>query len=277
MNGFMECPMAPPGGWGSQKPPAGVPIDASHPLANGLVGFLALNEGAGTTAADATGLRAPAKMYPTASPPTWNGAALRFDGSAHSRYVALSNAGWPKLVGAFAMTVKIRPTEWSASSHEGVYGGNGLGTGDGFAMTRSYSTDEIWFDQYSAADVRTYTRISASYVPAKTWTTVTYQWSGPGNRANAWVNGIQRGVSYTMIGGIPTDVGWGTAPLTLGASRLSYYYFNGDIEFAALHNRALSDDEIRRLHADPYSLFASAPSSAFDVSNRRRRLLCGAA
>ena len=37
--------IGPPGGWGLQKPPCGVPIDRSHPLAQGLVGKSAVGGG----------------------------------------------------------------------------------------------------------------------------------------------------------------------------------------------------------------------------------------
>jgi hypothetical protein len=37
---YGPSPILPRGGWGSQKPPLGVPIDLGHPLARGLLGIL---------------------------------------------------------------------------------------------------------------------------------------------------------------------------------------------------------------------------------------------
>ena len=53
--------IAPPGGWGLQKPPLGVPIDRSHPLSRGLAAGYIFNDASGAGATDFTG-GSPAKI-----------------------------------------------------------------------------------------------------------------------------------------------------------------------------------------------------------------------
>ena len=50
-----NCPIAPIGAWGAQKPPPGVAIDRSHPLVRGLLGYWAMNEKSGRRLNDLSG------------------------------------------------------------------------------------------------------------------------------------------------------------------------------------------------------------------------------
>ena len=73
-----NCPISPPFGWGAQKPPPGVGIDWSHPLARGLRWFVPFNEGAGLTASDVVS----ALRGVLTNEPSWTGSrGVAFDGA----------------------------------------------------------------------------------------------------------------------------------------------------------------------------------------------------
>jgi hypothetical protein len=74
--------IAPPGGWGLQKPPPGVGIDRTHPLGKSLWAYWAFNSGAGKTLADAGGFARHALIVGPQWVSTDRGPALDFNGTA---------------------------------------------------------------------------------------------------------------------------------------------------------------------------------------------------
>ena len=59
---FGTCPIAPPGGWGAQKPMCGVQIDRARPLSRWLA-RLPFNEGSGSRVNDAARIVQPAPLW----------------------------------------------------------------------------------------------------------------------------------------------------------------------------------------------------------------------
>ena len=106
---YGTCPISPPGGWGSQKPPLGAPIGRGAPIARGTAVYWLTNECAGGSLNDVSGW----KNRGILSGPRWTasdiGSALYFNGTTD--YITGTTAG---LGGTqLTMAARIKKTAFS--------------------------------------------------------------------------------------------------------------------------------------------------------------------
>ena len=267
MNSIMECPIAPPGGWGGQKPPSGVGIDFSHPAANNLVGAWLFNEGAGQVVRDYSAQRHDAVASGTVS---WIagplGMGMRLNGSLG--YLTVVDDGFGSCFASQVSTIIAR-TQSSSSTDKPIF---------------SYDfTSHV--QPYYARHLRTVaSQAYAMWNNGSTFSSLML-WNATPTTRPFWISSVvTSGLQKLRI-----DNRANTAAST-NSDTITYYHqpvwigkanypTSSVVDFYDLFvwNRALSQDEITCFTARPYDMFAAGDSPALGVSSRRRRLLCGAA
>jgi hypothetical protein len=244
------------------QPPVGTPIDRSHPLARGLVGLYAVNEGVGPTLFDATGttgnltlLNGFATGNPwTVAPPPYAGLGLANSGGvgATGRVTAVGAKATPLTL--FAWSCALAGNNGSYRTAIALYDTaetTNFGVGwSGTTGTPILAVENAGFDALTGADVG-----------VGKWALLTAVFASPTSRT-LYVNGQQAGSSSAAMAD-PTAVAWTFVGDVSGSAAFL------SVGLAGVYNRALSAAEVRRLYESPWSLFRP--------SRRRRRLAAAAA
>jgi len=237
-----------------QKPPRGTQIDKSHPLARGLVAAWLFNEGAGETVWDYAGPNhgTMTNMEPTDWQAGPHGFMLNFDNSG-SDYIAISAS--PELLAL--------PTTYNFSA---VFRFNEHGgTRDRPALAWAGTDDLLLYpndDVSSNGGTRVFWRNLGGNIIIENVSDLSYEWhdfvfvSRASNSHEVYRDGVSVGTSSATGSAGPFDE----------ALRIAAYYpgpqfFDGQIEFVYIYARALTENEIKLLHANPYVMF-DQPSSA---------------
>lgn len=226
----------------------------------GPIGYWPLDEGTGTTTADATGNGNVGTLINT---PTWVagkvGNALSFPGT--TPYVSINGAGNLVNLQNTGLTVMA----WIKPNTAGA-GGVGRIVDKG----NTTSTVGWWFTMLNATTIRLQVatfptvilrRDSGSIVSLGAWQHVAAVWDGTTNVANAhiYINGVlSDGVGQSGVGAPQSD-----AALTLAiGNRASDTArgFNGLIDDARVYNRVLTSAEIQTIASDTQT--PTAPSAA---------------
>lgn len=266
-----NCPIAPPGGWGSQKPPAGVGIDRSHPRAIGLAACIAAQEGAGSTTADSIGNR----RYAIGGV-GWRGSALYCDGS---NAVTITSARAPLLgreeVSVFAWimlasygtsgTAYIRQIVGDDNTSGGLNGSIGLRIG----TAGTDATKALLYGQVVTTAPARDTLAGTTALSLDRNYMVGYTWRRNGLKS-LWINGQLEAsgsaTNYAIYNGTPVGA------LRLGDDGARGRYFHGTISSILIYNRSLSALEIKQLYAEQYGMFESS-SSFVGASGPARSLI----
>ena len=208
----------------------------SSPSAN-LIAYWALNDNAGTAAADSSGrghdgtLRSGATWTPGLS-----GSALQFDGSNDEMSVD-AHADFNSL-GAFSLTAWVHPYSWRNAR---IAGNNGY-----FLNLRSDGLVDFAVSNGST----TITKTSLSQLPLSRWTHIALAYDG--SKLRLYVNGeLDSQYDVPGIGKTVADAG----TFRIGAPT----YFHGKIDDVRLYGISLGITETRALAAQGFpssSLFA---------------------
>src|SRR3989338_6921728 len=209
----------------------------------GLVGWWKLDEGSGTTAADAS-IHDNRGTLSGTTKPTWvsgkHGKALSFDGS--SGYVDAGNTATLNFgTGSFSYGVWVNPTGNSSTYDIPIWKGGSSVSINGFDMelgsaawTANISDGVSPLKQVSLRALGIYNK----------WTHLFVVVDRSANRMIGYVNGVAVGVG--------TDItGFGSVS---GSSRLkmssngSQYFFLGSLDDVRIYNRALSATEVYNLY-----------------------------
>jgi hypothetical protein len=255
------------------NPMLGASIDPGHPLADGLVGFWAFNEGAGGRVNDGTGHGYHGSVYnPTSAlwKPTPRGLALNCNAASYVRAAPGLTAGLT------ACTVVL----WAqkSSSYGRLVSSYSESAGYGVMMQHHWDNN-VRFFVHAASGVA----YAISDAPATGAAWRHYAGVYDGSKVVLYLDGIAQASQPAASGAIPSPqrydfcIGCGLT----GSSSPTYGVqpWPGVIEEVALYNRALSAEEIRRLMREPFALFDDdgMPFAPVEVNRRRRILICGAA
>lgn len=218
-----------------QKPPISARIKADHPLARGLVGFWGLGEGGGAKAFDSTRRNDGAiGSGQTWTPGRFSGQAAQFNGSSTN---AVSVAQRPAYSSAAGMTV----SGWA------YY----LGAATVFRLVEQLDTD--WVIRLDDMDP---THCAVQVIPsfaegglitAGSW--FHFAWVADGTNFKVFVNG-ELVASVAQAWTTPT----GTTGIAIGGSLNP---LTGAMENVAIHNRGLTDSEVRMLYTDPFGFLSA--------------------
>jgi hypothetical protein len=249
---FGPCSIAPVGGWGSQKPPSGVPVDRGHPLAAGLRNFTLFNEGRGVGAFDpVAGLLYVWAGLPNHWTPDYSGGAGRF-GVSTDDYMTVASDGF----GAFNYQ--------TFTLYFDVY----IPSIADYVILFSYDcTSHVY--PYYAAHLRIVTASSGSAyfgyndgagLRSNSFSTVT---AGNHRFALTFTSGAQRmwmdGKELSGAGNVAGAITYYHQPVWIGRAN---FKLGGDIfsqpftlRTFGYWNRVLRPDEVCLLHAQPYCMF----------------------
>lgn len=242
------------GFWGSTKPPAGTPLDRSHPLAPDF----------GWLLAEGSGLPRPfgfeARPTVTTGTPAWKpgrggGGALSFA----SLVLGYGDVNIFDGLTQLSVIMSVRPA--SLSQVAGVLNKrNGAGGQDAVSLGFGYNAAS----QFSCA-VGLGAAVGAVYnFSVAGWSTSAYQcaaavWNdslGAGNRWRAWRDGVPLAkVSQGSDAGGP--IADTTSPLELGRVNNASLFFSGELEYVYLYRRALTAAEVQVVTAQPYAMFTA--------------------
>lgn len=236
--------------WGTTKPPAGVGVDPSHPLAQGLVSAWPLNGG---LVLDAYGPNHLTRYNGVA-----NGVG-RAGGSACADFLsggsgALSIPDTDGLSVTRAMTlslwVKMRThpgnvfvvSKWRVSSNNRSYNitmGNAIANTYGFSISQTGDSTETKLNYGSTSPLGSWYFVVASYDGA----TMSLIVNDGLEATNAYSGGIFNSIAPFNIASFDGSAGSGV-------------FVNGLVENVCLWNRALTRAEKSALYTQPYVMFA---------------------
>ncbi|MEV0893886.1 family 43 glycosylhydrolase [Promicromonospora sp. NPDC050262] len=223
------------------EPPTPVVADE-----NGLVAHYALDETAGTVAADGTGHGYDGVVSGDA---TWADGALNLGGT--NGHVRLPD---DMMAGLDAITVSTKvwldPAQATPYFIWGLGNTDGGGVGNGYLFTtgnnyRSSIATGNWSTEQTVA--------SGAALPRGAWKTLTYTLQD--GTARLYLDGARVG-EKTGVTIEPGDIGDGrTAANYIGRSTYTAdRYLKGRVRDFRIYNRALSADEVRELGADPTAI-----------------------
>ena len=239
------------------KPPLGVRLNTSHPMANGLVGCWLLNERDGNKVYDLSG-NGHHGIF--ANSPVWipDGLEFEYNVTWDSRLVRCGDVGW---FPAYEATVfmDVYPHTMAAASvaywwtiDRGVSNSSpsislGRHTSLGRASFNYNGTSEI----YSGA----YNFISDA------WQRVAVRFRSGGS-ADIYVNG-ELFVNDASIGSYVLGIGQFSFGAYSRSSALAGYADDIDVRSVMVYDKFCSDYEIKALSIDPYAMFEPEPIYLF--------------
>jgi len=224
--------IAPPGGWGLQKPPCGIGIDRSHSLTRELVALWPLNEGSGTIVNDVAGGRTGRNTNPFV---TWQpgnaGVGLRGVSGSSSGCIAFLPLWTSGTTFSLAVLAKA---ESSAGVYQALVEDN---TANGFGLYL-YAGKMRWYESSGNYDSQ------SAVAGVNKW--CLYGFSAQNGAGVFWFNGKS----------------WGTATVVshtytrLLSDPYSETLF-GSSSFVGIWSRALRADEWQNLSDRPFDMFAT--------------------
>ncbi len=212
----------------------------------GLVGYWALNEGVGSTAADSSGNSNTGTLT---NSPAWingrSGTALGFNGA--SQYVDLGNGSSLQITSDITVSAWINPTTCGSGAYMPIIGKRQLfnAPAQGYELYLP-NDDTCYISWYNGTEIK-----SSYAVPTNTWTLVTA--TVHAGVLTLYANGV---VVYTATDATPASAD-GNA--YIGAALLSDgVYFQGGIDDARIYNRALSLSEVAYLYTNGNTINTSS-------------------
>jgi len=243
----------------SQKPPLGAGIDWDHPLSAGLVRCWVLNEGAGMLTRDLAGGSGNRLTVFTAAASGWKprtaGTALAFDGA--NDYVDCGSS-MPSLQDS-TVFAQIQTTTIAATA---VVIGRGLTSGD---HTHALVISSGKATYQSASGIM--------FQPADGVTGIISVNDGKVHTIAGTFDGTLLAVhvdGYLDASKNKTTYPTKNITNTVLGNLIGYsVYFSGFISAVYAYDRALPQDQLRWLHAEPYAMIrpAELPSKLFTMSS----------
>lgn len=246
----------------------GLLLDRAHPLSRGLVAWYPINEGAGRLAADATGINPGTHI----ADPAWTGAGGRLTGHAltlngSSQYISVPHSSSISLTADMSMVCWLKVSAWNWHM---LFTKTNSGTAGPFMAYVNQVRGTIEFHRGNGT--------LSSYVESTTPITVN-RWecvaaTMRGTTVTHYLNGARNGT-----GTLSTTIGDSGNAMRLG-NRPDGFWLSGQMANWRLYNRALSDDEVSHLYANPMAgarapfslarsyVYVSRPRSADRLHNR---------
>lgn len=253
------------------KPPFGAQLDPEHPLSRGLVGCWLFNEGMGNRISDLTNPNLSAVKTGSGSF-SWEGDAFRTlpDESGSGAYFDFGNQQRHR--GLTQKTIAVAVCNLENLWWWILYKGDNS-TAGGWAFGY-HNGERRWMHSIRNSE-GTYHYNYFGPAPIGKWTHVvaTYDAALPSGNMRGYVNG-----KYSSSRSCPGVVLNPPYPLTALADR-GLRPLNGLVKYIRLYNRALTQDEIAWLYAEPYAGIDYQPRRIFSAERyfpRRKQQLDGA-
>lgn len=250
---------------GRIKPPVGAQINWGHPLSRGLVGCWNFNEGSGDRVSDATGKYGAGALVGTTGKPTWetgpHGSQLSLT-AANNQYVEVQhNPSYPISIGANGGSPELK-NYWTFQVEFYM---NSLRNFNGLMCKTTAGPHAVRpFETYVLADGTLRLQFGNSGInPATTlaagvWydmvVSQAIHYPNVFPTARLYLNGV-----LIVEQGGATDWGTDTGGLFFGNRADQVVALDGKITRARLWQaRALNDQEVAFLYANPYCFMASS-------------------
>lgn len=234
-----------------QKPPLGIPLNRSHPLAKGLVGLWLMNEGTGPKVNDLSGNGNTGSLVAdTHFVPGKFGPALDFDGTGD--YVNVPGIEDPKFQNmTFSCWVK---SDLVDDAGHGVMGWTESADKDRLAIFQR-GTDNSYSVLFDSGDTAAVILKMTDAVVGQ-WFCLAFTMDRNGDLI-AYVNGVQTNAVSIAAAAAESlepdyDFAFGTYRAAGGAPANFFY---GQIDHGMIYNRALSAQEIQQLYLDTFAMF----------------------
>jgi len=262
---FKLCPIAPIGGWGSQKPPLGVMIDRGHPLASGLVAFWCIN-GAGGILEDAAEILPSAAITGATRQSSDKGQVLRFTGN-NAECAEIPMRGADPFGGKYLSVFAWLRFSGSSSNNsyprivDRVSGGQFAA----YINDIDYPTYKLGMAFRGAGGYFDQSALASAGSVGTMWHS--YGWTYDGVTARAFFDGGLAGSSSAPYGAlyvIGSDIRIGQRVDSPGNNR----GYKGDIACLGVWTRPLLASEFGQLHAQPYCMFAAGMPFAAQQASR---------
>ena len=225
---------------GGMKPHVGIPLESQHPLVDGLVSAIVMNESAGNIVYDLSKNKAKG----TVTGATWtagdDGTVLTFNGSSDNIQVLPV----PLVNPPFTMFVKYKPAV--SASWKGVMSLN-AGSSNHYTIHQMTLGGVYFVARDTGTDDRL---IFANGYVLNEWNTAGYIVASDSSRYG-YCNGVMSSEDTTTVN--PNDF----TAFEIGESAGSN--FQGEIACAYLYDRVLTIDELSQLELDPYQMFRREP------------------
>jgi len=216
------------------KPPVGTPLDWSNPLAQGLVGVWAFNEGVGSSAFSGSGGVA-SLLNPLWSP---HGLLFNRDTSKYATAPVPSSTAY---------------SVFSIQAHDGTANIRSVmdqddGTSNRVFQSRIETTSKPGFIAFNTAG-SAFVVTADNAVNANTLFTQCV--TAAGTNLSLWSDGaVKTGTLTGTLKGLS-----GSIPVYFGRRVTISQSFGGLIQFVSIYNRALSPSEIASLSANPWQVY----------------------
>lgn len=238
----------------TEKPPIGTGIDLWHPLSSGLVGCWLFNEGGGKIANATTGS---SLTLGSNTESQFNSAGVVIAGTTGTMaFKSVANVN--TALGSFFL--KIAPTTASTStSQKWLLGGNT----NCITLIKSSTSNKL--NVYMDGRDALFDVVFSAGIPIF----LVSVWNKPANNIDLYLNGIKCNRS-SISGSFGNTV---LTSLAIGSSNSGSNCYAGTYIAAALYNRALSADEIKALHENPYQICLAPPApdqAIIDVPKKYR-------
>jgi len=235
------------------KPPLGVQLNRSHPLAKGLVGCWLFNEGGGGYIYDASGNRNTGTLTNMASPPTatsgWGvgkfGSAIRFEGT--DDYINCGNDSSLDITDAITIEAWVKPD--NIDGYRVIIGNGATNWKEGYVLYLRATADEML-----RLGINTGTQLkyaTAGNIAVDTWSYVVSTFDG--TSIYLYINGIKYSPALTV-----NDQAVNVGDTVIGKNVGLLGDFNGSIDVARIYNRAKSASEVQQLYREPFCMFEPA-------------------
>ncbi|MFA5908367.1 MAG: LamG-like jellyroll fold domain-containing protein [Vicinamibacterales bacterium] len=234
-------------GSGNTTTSVAIAVTVTSPAPVGLVLAMGFNEGAGTTAADSSGLANGGAL----SNATWTasgrfGSALTFNGS--SSWVTVADANSLDFTTGMTLSAWVRPTSVSGDYRTVMLKERAPGLSYALYGTDGASRPPAGYINTGGSDLAA---IGPSNLAVNTWTHLALSYDGATMRL--YVNGSLAN-SRSAAGSIQTSTG----ALRIGGNGVWGEYFAGSIDEVRAYNRALTQAEIQ---ADLNTPVSGAPAT----------------
>lgn len=233
----------------STQPELGTPLNRSHQLTKGLVGFWLLNEGGGTHSQDSTRIQ---RIDGTVSGAAWvkshRGNSVLFSGSTHSVMVPDFYAGSLARTYSFWIMMTSLPSagllvaaigkRYSASGEMAIY---------------INDTGKARFLLYGTAGPGTqlFDFTATTGMATGVWTHIAFTYDG--STVRAYFNGSADGTSNVVLGA--NTIINGPDNYYFGQEGDNTRPLAGALMDIKIYERALSGTEVRQLYNYPYQMF----------------------
>jgi hypothetical protein len=227
--------------YGRQKPPFGVQLNPSHPLARGLVGSWLFNEASGGIVNDLSGNGNTGAL--TAMP--WASSAMgpSLTGSS-SGFVLVPDTDLVD-TGAISICMGVIPAAVAAGKGL-MYKGSWASTWGSWALHQHSpgATPGVVTLRINTSTIQV---DGATTLPALVHTNVAATAGAAGLRV--YLNGVLDGSAAGAA--VASD----SSPIRIGSYYAEYFSFAGKITYAYLYNRILTAPEVATIDSDPYAMY----------------------